>query len=438
MNELIIIILLIILVIIFVLQVLSFMRFNKARQNDDYLKTQILISESIERIEKLVKDEFGRNREEFQKSGKSQREELSQSLKSFGEIISSRINEISKIQKTQLDIFSERLAKLTDSNEQRLEKLQIKVESNLKEMNDNNAVKLDEMRNVVDEKLQSTLEKRLGESFKLVSERLEIVHKGLGEMQSLATGVGDLKRVLTNVRTRGTWGEVQLGSLIEQGVTPDQYSKNVATKKGSNAIVEFAIKMPGKSDEDGEIVWIPIDAKFPLEDYQRLMEAQDLANPEAVESAAKSLESRIKLEAKRIAEKYIDPPNTTDFAIMFLPIEGLYAEILRRPGLFDFIQREYRVAMTGPTNFLAILNSLQLGFRSLAIEKRSSEVWKLLSAVKTEFGKFGDILDKTQKKLSEASNNSDVASRKTRTIERQLRDVQELPNSSEINLLNDE
>lgn len=434
MNELIIIIS-IILFIILISQFIMILKLNKLKSESSYSDFEKMFLSTAERLEKLTKDEFHRNREEFQSSDKSQREELRNTINTFSESISNRVSEISKMQKTQLDIFSERLIKLTDSVEQRIEKLQNKVEINLKEMNENNSKKLDEMRNVVDEKLQSTLEKRLGESFKIVSERLEIVHKGLGEMQNLATGVGDLKRVLTNVRTRGTWGEVQLENLIEQVLTPDQYAKNVSTKKGSNAVVEFAIKMPGRNDDKDEIVWIPIDAKFPLEDYQRLMEAQDSANPDMVEAAAKALETRIKTEAKRIAEKYIDPPNTTDFAIMFLPIEGLYAEILRRPGLFDFIQREFRVSMTGPTNFLAVLNSLQLGFRTLAIERRSSEVWKLLGAVKTEFGKFGDILERTQKKLTEASNNIGEATRKTRTIERRLRDVQELPGDNENNLL---
>ncbi len=435
MNELFLIIIIALLGILLFFQFVSLIKINKIKTNETIEKTEKLISESIYRIEKLTKDEFGRNREEYQTTNKSQREELNTAINSFSEIVSNRISEISKMQKSQLDIFSDRLSKLTETNEQRIEKLQNKVELNLREMNENNSKKLDEMRIVVDEKLQSTLEKRLGESFKIVSERLEIVHKGLGEMQNLATGVGDLKRVLTNVRTRGTWGEVQLGSLIEQVLTPEQYAKNVSTKKGSSSVVEFAIKMPGKNEGKEEIVWLPIDAKFPLEDYQRLMDAQDLANPEMVEAAAKAIETRIKSEAKSISEKYLDPPNTTDFAIMFLPIEGLYAEILRRPGLFDFIQREYRVSLTGPTNFLAILNSLQLGFRTLAIEKRSSEVWKLLGAVKTEFGKFGDILEKTQKKLTEASNNIGEASQKTRSIERRLRDVQELSGDNENNLL---
>ena len=291
------------------------------------------------------------------------------------------------------------------------------------------------MRKTVDEKLHETLEKRLGESFKVVSSQLKSVYEGLGEMQKLATGVGELKRVLTNVKTRGTWGEVQLELLIEQMLTPEQYSKNVATKKGSTARVEFAIKLPGRDDMADEQVYLPIDAKFPLEDYQRLMDAQDTGTIEEIEVFSKNIERRIKDEAKSISEKYLDPPNTTDFAFMFLPIEGLYAEVLRRPGLADTIQREYKVIIGGPTNFSAMLNSLQMGFRTLAITKRSSEVWKLLGVVKTEFGKFGNLLEKTQTKLDQASKSIGDATRKTRTIERKLRDVQELPESEQTDLI---
>jgi len=282
--------------------------------------------------------------------------------------------------------------------------------------------------------LHATLEQRLGESFKLVSERLELVHKGLGEMQTLASGVGDLKKVLTNVKTRGTWGEIQLGNLLEQILSPEQYAKNVATKLGSNDRVEFAIKLPGK-ERDGEVVWLPLDAKFPQEDYQRLVEAAEQANVALVDETGKMLEARIKNEAKSIKEKYLDPPRTTDFAILFLPTEGLYAEIIRRIGLTDLLQREYRVTVAGPTTLAAILNSLQMGFRTLAIEKRSSEVWSLLGAVKTEFGRFGEILDKTQKKLQEASNTIETASRRSRAIEQKLKDVQQLPATDATRLL---
>ena len=295
----------------------------------------------------------------------------------------------------------------------------------LTEIQADTAKKLEEMRKTVDEKLHATLEQRLGESFKQVSDRLEQVHRGLGEMQTLASGVGDLKRVLTNVKARGTWGEVQLGTLIEQMLTPDQYEKNVRTVPGSNDLVEFAIKLPGK--DEGAPVWLPIDAKFPVEDYQRLMDAQDRVDVEQIEQACKALENRIKQEARTIRDKYIEPPHTTDFGIMFLPTEGLYAEVLRRPGLADSIQRDYRVIVSGPTTFAAVLNSLQMGFRTLAIEQRSSEIWILLGAVKTEFGKFGDVIDATQKKLEDASKHFEKVGQRTRAINRKLKDVEALP-----------
>lgn len=373
--------------------------------------------EEFERLDRTLRDEFARSREEITKAGKSQREELSGAIKLFSD-----------------QLFNQ-LTKLIDSNEQRFDKLQQKVESNLKEITDKNEKKLEEMRQTVDEKLHNTLEKRLGESFKLVSERLEQVYKGLGDMQELARGVGDLKNVLTNVKTRGTWGEIQLENLIDQILTREQYEKNISTKKGSSEKVEIAIKLPGRDNLKNENVWLPIDSKFPIEDYQRLLEAQDAADINAAAEANKSIESRIKNEAKKIAEKYLDPPNTTDFAIMFLPIEGLYAEVLRKPGLSESLQRDYRVTVAGPTTLTALLNSLQMGFRTLAIEKRSSEVWKILGAVKTEFGKFGDILDKTQKKLQEASNTIEDASRRSRAIERKLQDVHELPASEQTEMI---
>ena len=282
------------------------------------------------------------------------------------------------------------------------------------------------MRVTVDEKLHATLEKRFGESFKVVSDRLEAVHKGLGEMQTLALGVGDLKKVLSNVKSRGTWGEAQLSNLIEEILTPEQYEKNVKTKKSSKDNVEYAVKLPG-NDDDVKQVWLPIDAKFPLEDYQRLVEAQEQGNLLLIEELSKSLEMRIKSEAKDIRDKYLDPPYTTDFGILFVPIESLYAEVLRRPGLFEQIRREYKVIIAGPTTTQVILNSLQMGFRTLTIQKRSSEVWTLLGAVKTEFGKFGDLLEKTHKKMQEASNTIEDAVTKTRTIERKLNKVQNLP-----------
>ena len=294
----------------------------------------------------------------------------------------------------------------------------------LNEIQKNNAEKLEEMRKTVDEKLHATLEQRLGESFKQVSAQLEQVHRGLGEMQTLATGVGDLRRVLTNVKSRGTWGEVQLGALIEQTLTKDQYQKNISTRPGSADLVEFAIKLPGR-DIDAP-VWLPIDAKFPIEDYLRLSDAQDRVDILEIESAGKALETRIKLEAKKIREKYIEPPYTTDFAILFLPTEGLYAEIIRRNGLIEFLQNEYRVSVAGPSTFSAMLNSLQMGFKTLAIEERSSEIWKTLSKVKTEFGKFGEVIDATKKKLEAASKQFDSVDTRTRQINKALKGVEVL------------
>jgi DNA recombination protein RmuC len=337
----------------------------------------------------------------------------------------SQLMEISNLQQNQLDNYAKQIMLLTQSNESRLDKMRETVEVSISRLQEDNSKKLDQMRATVDEKLHATLEQRLGESFKLVSERLEMVHKGLGEMQSLASGVGDLKKVLSNVKTRGTWGEIQLGNILEQVLSPEQYEKNVAVKKNSSERVEFAVKLPGRSDDD-ECVWLPIDAKFPQEDYQRLLEALEQANPQAAEEAGKALEMRIKSCAKDIRDKYIDPPNSTDFAILFLPIESLYAEVLRRPGLCEALQLQFRVVVAGPSTLVALLNSLQMGFRTLAIEKRSSEVWGLLGAVKTEFAKFTDILDKTQKKLQEAGNTIESAARKSRNIQRKLKNVQEL------------
>ncbi len=427
MLEIFLIFFLIILIINFVLILII--------QNKLKLLNQFDIKLDLERLERALREELYRNREEVSKSLKSQREELNNSINIFGEQIANRLYEIANMQKSQLDIFAQQLSKLTQSNEQKFDSLQMRVEMQLKEIQENNTKKLEEMRQIVDEKLHATLEKRLGESFRLVSERLEQVYKGLGDMQELARGVGDLKNVLTNVKTRGAWGEIQLENLIEQILTREQYERNVITKKGSNDRVEFAIKLPGKDSSKSEIVWLPIDAKFPIEDYQRLLNAQDTADIESINTAIKNIETRIKNEAKKIAEKYLDPPNTTDFAIMFLPIEGLYAEVLRRPGLAESLQREYRVTIAGPTTLTALLNSLQMGFRTLAIEKRSSEVWKILSSVKSEFGKFGDILEATHKKLQEASNKIEEATKSTRKIEKQLKDVQVLPQNEQIKFL---
>ena len=351
-----------------------------------------------ERFERVLKDELGRGREEAQSAARNSREELGLQLMS-----------------------------LVQSNEQKLEKLRETLEKQMRLLQEDNGKRLEEMRLVVDEKLQATLEKRLSDSFRQVSERLEQVHKGLGEMQSLASDVGALQRALTNVKTRGVWGEVQLENLLEQVLAPEQYAKNVATKAGSKDIVEFAVRLPGREKDGESVVWLPIDAKFPQEDYQRLTEALEKGDLGLAEESSKKLEARIKLEAKNIRDKYLDPPHTTDFGILFLPTEGLYAEVLRRPGLLDVLQRDYRIVLTGPTTLAAILNSLQIGFRTLAVEKRTGEVWNLLSIVKKEFGVFADILDKTQKKLQEASNTIEDAAKKTRTIEKKLKNVENAP-----------
>lgn len=351
------------------------------------------LEKGLSKLESMNKDEFFRNREEINKNLHMSREELTKSLKSF----------------------EERLDKMRETMELRLQALQ----------EDNNK-KLEKMRETVDEKLHKTLEERLGESFKLVSDRLELVHKGLGEMQTLAIGVGDLKKVLSNVKTRGVLGEIQLENILEQILIPDQYAKNVCTKKGSKDHVEFAIKLPGKEDSD-EIVYLPIDSKFHLEIYHKLLEAYDFGDQVLIEEAGKRLEASIKKSAKEIRDKYIDPPNTTDFGLMFLPIEGLYAEVVRRTGLIEVMQREYKINITGPTTLAALLNSLQMGFRTLAIEKRSSEVWKTLGAVKTEFDKFGNVLNKAQDKLNQASREIDtLVGARTKQIQRKLKNIESL------------
>jgi DNA recombination protein RmuC len=318
----------------------------------------------------------------------------------------------------------QRLAALTADNEKRMGEVRATLEDKLKALQDDNAAKLEQMRATVDEKLQSTLETRLGQSFQLVSERLEQVHRGLGEMQSLASGVGDLKRVLSNPKARGIFGEVQLASLLSELLTVEQYALNVATVPGSNDRVEFAIRLPGQ-DLDGQ-VWLPIDSKFPTEDYERLLDAHERADAAAAELAALALERRIRDEAKSIKDKYVSPPNTTDFAVLFLPTEGLYAEVIRRPGLFEQLQRDHRITVAGPSTLSALLNSLRMGFRTLAIEKRSSEVWQLLGAVKNEFGKFAGILEKAEKQINTVSKSLGEAGKKTRTIERKLRGVETL------------
>ena len=362
------------------------------------------------------------------------RDELARSMKALGETLGARMTEIATFQKEQLATFATNFNNLSQNNEQKLEAVRLTVERKLTDLQQDNTQKLEQMRATVDEKLHATLEQRLGESFKIVSDRLELVHAGLGEMRTLATGVGDLKKVLTNIKTRGGWGEVQLGNLLAEIFTPDQYAQNVAPNPDSGERVEYAVKLPGR-DENGAPVWLPIDAKFPQEEYQRLVDAEERGDAEAAALASQALENGVKNEAKKISTKYLNPPHTTDFAILFLPTEGLFAEVLRRPGLCDGIQREQRVMISGPTTLAAMLTSLQMGFRTLAIEKRSSEVWTVLGAVKTEFGKFGLALDKVQKKLNEASNSIDEASKRSRAVERKLRAAEEIPTDDAATLL---
>ncbi len=364
-------------------------------------------------------------REEANANRQAHREEIAASLKNLNDSVLKGVTDLTALQKAELKAVIEELQKLTASNESRLEGLRGVVDGRLKEIQENNAKQLDQMRATVDEKLQGTLEKRLGESFKHVADRLEQVHKGLGEMQNLATGVGDLKRLFGNVRARGAWGEIQLGALLADMLTPDQYAENVAIKEGSGERVEFAIKYPG--DEDGGVVFLPLDSKFPLDDYERLVDAQEKADLVEIESAGRRLEAAVKACAKRISEKYLEPPRTTDFGLMFLPSEALYAEVARRTGLLEIVRRECRVAVVGPSTLAVTLNAFQMGFRTLAIQKRSSEVWKLLGAVKTEFGRFGDRVAGVKKKLDSASNSMDEVARSSRAIERKLRNVEVLP-----------
>jgi len=396
------------------------------------------LAPEFERFERELRVTIADGRKEVLEAAKTQREELSTSIsrlaKQHQDDQRGGREEMAAILKRFGESVDQRLQALIEANDKRLAEVRQTLEEKLKSLQDDNAQKLEKMRETVDEKLHATLEQRLTESFKFVSDRLDLVHKGLGEMQSLAVGVGDLKRVLTNVKTRGTWGEIQLGSLLEEMLAPSQFDRNVITKKGSNERVEFAIKLPGRNSDEGA-VWLPIDAKFPREDYERLIEAQERADPLAAEESTRQLESRIKNEAKVIREKYIDPPNTTDFALMFLPTEGLYAEVIRRQGLVEFLQRTYRVTVVGPSNLAAFLSSLQMGFRTLAIEKRSSEVWELLAAVKTEFGKFADILAKTKKKLEEATNTIGNAEVRTRAITRKLKGVEGLTEQKATTLL---
>lgn len=378
---------------------LALIWFRSLRGNDAALSPlqQSLqsIHEKLERVERELRTEIA-------ESSRGGRQELTQNLALFQQ---SQVQQLTLMQKSISDTLNQQLQQLQKSN----------------------ADKLDEMRRTVDEKLQTTLEKRLSESFKQVAERLEQVHNGLGQMQKLADGVGSLQRVLTNVKTRGMFGEVQLEALLEQVLTIEQYGKQVETKPRSNQRVDFAIRFPGRGGVDGEPVWLPIDAKFPREDYERLLDAHDRADVVAAEIAAKALETRIRTEAKSIAESYLAPPHTTDFAILFLPIEGLYAEVLRRPGLMDSLQRDFRVTLAGPTTLLAMLNSLHMGFRTLALEQQASEVWKVLGAVKTEFERYGDWVEKVREQVQKAADTLDRADTRSRQMRRALKNVEALP-----------
>ncbi len=428
MNETAFLVLLAGLVAIVLLQVIALLR--GSRRGDDNVRLRVLQEtqeKGLERLERELREELARSRREDAEEAFRDREERAQSATLLGKAVTTQVAQFGTTQSERLESFARELNRFSLGLDERFERLRISVEGRLAAIQADNASKLEEMRRTVDEKLHATLEQRLGESFKLVSDRLEQVHRGLGEMQSLAAGVGDLKRVLSNVKTRGTWGEVQLAALLEQLLTADQFAANVATRPDSGERVDFAIRLPGKGD--GAVVWLPIDAKFPVEDYQRLIDAQERGELGVVDEASKAIEVRLKAEARSIHEKYVAPPHTTDFALLYLPTEGLYAEALRRPGLADTLQREWRVSLAGPTTLAALLNSLQMGFRTLAIEQRSAEVWAVLGAVKSEFGKFGEALAHTRKKLDEASNSISKAETRTRQLSRKLSEVEALPAS---------
>jgi DNA recombination protein RmuC len=405
-------------------------------RNEQANAAQILRTEVGERVTQFTHV----TQDQFRGHTQAQSEQLkafSERLRELQHSMQQQLVQAASAQASQAKLAADRLAELTRMSEQRLEAVRMTLEQRLDVLRNENVKKLDEMRATVDEKLQATLEQRLGASFKQVSDRLEQVHRGLGEMQNLAIGVGDLKRVLQNVKTRGGWGEVQLGALLSEMLTPQQYDTNVAVRPGSAERVEYAVRLPGKSD-DATPCWLPIDCKFPLEDWQRLQDALERADAPAAESSRKAIAVFLREQAKKIRDKYIDPPYTTEFAILFLPTEGLYAEVMAQPGLADNLQREQRVLVTGPHNLAAFINSLQLGFRTMAIERRSSEVWKVLGAVKTEFGKFGEILAKTKDKLDQVGKTLDDAGRKSTTIARKLREVEALPQGEADRLLTGE
>jgi len=424
---------------------------RRPRRPDDVAsrgELQQLVGQSVgqhgERIERELRHEIG-------ESARTGRQELLGTLGQFQSALTQQGAEATRTQNAQIDAFGQQLALLQktladtlatqlqavgEGNARRLAEVRATLEQQLTALQAANSAKLDEMRKTVDEKLHATLEQRLGESFRQVAERLEQVHKGLGEMQTLAQGVGDLKHLLANVKTRGMFGEAQLGALLEQVFAPEQYAEQQITRPGTRNAVDFAIRLPGRGG-DGVPVWLPIDAKFPTEDYERLLAAQEAADAIGAEAAAKALEQRIRLEARGIADKYVEPPHTTDFAILFLPTEGLYAEVLRRPGLMESLQREQRVTLAGPTTLLAMLNSLQMGFRTLALEKRSSEVWQVLGAVKTEFGKFGDVLARVKTQTQSVLNTLDAAQTRTNVMNKALKNVEALPGEQALQLLPD-
>ena len=410
--------------------------------DDDHARLLNGFADVNDRLERELRREISDN-------ARSSRQELASVFATFQQTLVQQSAEATRSQNTQIDAFSQQLGwlqktlsdtlsvqlqSLSESNARRMGEVRETLEKQLAQLQQNNADKLDEMRRTVDEKLQNTLETRLGQSFKQVADRLEQVHKGLGEMQTLAQGVGDLKHLLTNVKTRGIFGEAQLAALLEQVFTVEQYAAQVVTRRGGKNPVDFAIKLPGRADS-GEPLWLPIDAKFPNEDYERLLDAQQRADGLGAEIAGKALETRIRLEAKSISEKYIEPPYTTDFAILFLPTEGLYAEVLRRPGLIECLQRDHRITLAGPTTLLAMLNSLQMGFRTLALEKRSSEVWQVLGAVKTEFGKFGDVLAKVKSQTETVLNTLSSAEQRSRVMGKALRNIEALPDADAARLI---
>lgn len=430
-------VLIILLIVLALINVYLTLKKGKNIRDEELEERLIKMDADLSRMDPLIRDEFGRSREENLRAAKENRAEQRLSLKSFEDSFMHHAKDFNSFQKEKFETLITRQERMKQDVEGKLKEIRDTVEEKLNSIREDNSRKLEEMRRTVDEKLQETVEKRFNESFKLISERLEEVHKGLGEMQSLASGVGDLKKVLTNVKTRGNLGEIQLGMILEQILSPEQYEQNAIVKEGSQERVEYVIKLPNRNDEEKSLL-LPIDSKFPNEDYQRLIEAYERAtdlSPKELETIAKQFEASIKKNAKNIREKYIRPPLTTDFAIMFVPTEGLYAEILRRTGLFECLQREFKITVVGPTNLVAFLSSLQMGFKTLAIEKRSSEVWEILGAVKTEFGRFGTILEKTKKKLQEATNVIDRAGVRSRAIERKLRAVQALPQEESVAVL---